>query len=182
MRRRLSIASIVFALAVLAAGLVSSSPAPIFLMVDLQRSTLYAQDLTREGDAQKHVVPVATGSPGYPTPTGRYRPGQLILNPRWTPGDFARKQGAKDMPASGKSPMGIAKIPIARKGEISIHAGAEQLVLGKPVTLGCVRMSDASMRGLLDWLDENGALAAPRLLENGETSRDFVRPIIVEVY
>ena len=56
-----------------------------------------------------------------------------------------------------------------------MHGGAHPLLLGKPVSLGCVRALDADLLVLLDWLEERGALAGDRPAAAGERLQAFRR-------
>lgn len=154
---------------------------PILVEVSLADGTFQASDITRGTQGATISAQVATGSPAFPTPRGDYSPSRLILNPQWQPGVFARANGAELMPASGETPMGLAKIPLANGGAVALHGGATPLVLGKPVSLGCVRMTDADMAALISWLDRSGALAPPRPQPNGEIIRAFRRPVRISV-
>jgi hypothetical protein len=77
--------------------------------------------------------------------------------------------------------MGIAKIPLDAQG-FALHGGADPLLLGKPVSLGCVRLADADMLVLLAWLEKAGALAAPRAAAGGELHQALRRRVIFEVH
>jgi len=151
----------------------------ISVRVDLERFELVAVDARRPAQAAL-VLPVATGSPAHPSPAGRYRPRAVVRNPGWTPGVKARARGAEPMDPSGTTPMGIAKIPLSGDG-FAVHGGANRLVLGKPVSLGCVRLSDPDMLELLAWLDRAGALAPARSRPNGEIHQSLRRPVAFEV-
>jgi len=76
--------------------------------------------------------------------------------------------------------MGVAKIPLTSEG-LALHGGADPLLLGKPVSLGCVRLADADMLRLLDWLDGAGALASPRAAAGGELHQSLRRRVTFEV-
>ena len=78
--------------------------------------------------------------------------------PAGSPAAQAREWGAEPMDPSDHTPMGVAKIPLAGNG-FALHGGANPIVVGKPVSLGCVRLSDPDMLALLAWLDRAGALA-----------------------
>ena len=82
--------------------------------------------------------------------------------------------GARRVPASPDGPLGVAKIPIA--GEYALHGGASWLTVGKPVTLGCLRATDESIRTLIDWLEGRGALARRPVARAGERPQPFARP------
>jgi lipoprotein-anchoring transpeptidase ErfK/SrfK len=150
----------------------------IQVRVDLERFELVAVDARRPEDAL--VLPIATGSPEHPSPAGRYVPSEVVRNPGWKPGTKAREWGAQPVDPSEDGPMGVAKIPLTASG-FAVHGGADALVVGKPVSLGCVRLSDADMLALLDWLDRAGALAPARPRENGEIHQALRRPVAFEV-
>jgi hypothetical protein len=147
--------------------------------VDLERFELVAID-ARTPDEAALVLPVATGSPEHPSPAGRYTPREVVRNPGWKPGRQARAWGAQEIEPSDTGPMGVAKIPLTGDG-FAVHGGANPLVVGKPVSLGCVRLSDPDMLALLEWLDRAGALAGPRTRSNGEIHHALRRPVAFEV-
>jgi hypothetical protein len=148
------------------------------VQIDLERFELSASD--PRGDAEPLRLAVATGSPAHPSPRGRFRPWLVVRNPAWRPGPVARSRGAEPIDASGETPMGVAKIALDRSG-FALHGGADPLLLGKPVSLGCLRLSDADMLRLLEWLDQAGALAAPRPADGGELHQWLRRPVTFEV-
>jgi lipoprotein-anchoring transpeptidase ErfK/SrfK len=150
----------------------------VHVRVDLERFELVAVD-ARVPEAAL-VLPVATGSPRHPSPPGRYVPREVVRNPAWKPGNKARAWGAVPLAPSEDGPMGIAKIPLTGDG-FAVHGGANPLVVGKPISLGCVRLSDADMQALLDWLERAGALAEPRTRANGEIHHALRRPVAFEV-
>jgi hypothetical protein len=147
--------------------------------IDLARFELAALDLRAGGEPL--VLAVATGTPANPTPTGRFRPWVVVRNPAWRPGPSARVRGAEAAEASEHTPMGIAKIPLDSQG-FTLHGGADPLLLGKPVSLGCVRLADADMLALLGWLERAGALAAPRATPGGELHQALRRRVTFEVH
>lgn len=130
----------------------------IVLQVDPEHFQLTAHDL--RDSSQGPRFPVVLGSPHHPTPRGTFRIYSVVREPAWTPGPEARARGAERIPPSAQGPLGVAKIPFARGG-LALHGGAEPLVLGKPVSLGCIRATDEALLELLAWLEERGALAAP---------------------
>jgi hypothetical protein len=150
----------------------------ILLEVDRERFELTTRDLGADADGP--LLSVALGSPANATPTGDFRLHQVIRNPEWRPGRIARAAGAEPVPASSSGPLGIAKIPFAPDG-IALHGGAHPLVLGKPVSMGCVRLADSDLLGLLDWLDAQGVLGPQREKPNGERPQGFRRPVRLRV-
>lgn len=127
----------------------------------------------RTGDAGPEI-PVAIGSPAHPSPTGEFKVWQVVHDPAWNPGQTARALGAQRVPAGPDGPLGVAKIPI--RGEYALHGGANWLTVGKPLTLGCLRATDASIIELIAWLELRGALAAKPAKRSGEKPQAFVRP------
>ena len=150
----------------------------LLLELDLERFSLTARDL-RHPDTGPSLR-VVTGSPGHPTPPGVFPIFGVVRSPAWDPGHTARRLGAAPVPPSLDGPLGVAKIAFARDG-IALHGGADPLLLGKPVSLGCVRALDADLLALLDWLDERGGLLAARQMPDGELHQGFRRPAHIRV-
>jgi len=150
----------------------------VHVRVDLARFELVAVD-ARQPEAAL-VLPIAIGSPEHPSPAGHYAPSEVVRNPGWQPGMQAREWGAEPMDPSDHTPMGVAKIPLAGNG-FALHGGANPIVIGKPVSLGCVRLSDPDMLALLAWLEKAGALAPGRPRANGEIHQALRRPVAFEV-
>jgi len=140
--------------------------------LDRQTYRVHVVDLA-SGEAGPEV-PVAIGSPAHPSPRGEFRVWQVVHDPAWNPGQTARSLGARRVPPSPDGPLGIAKIPIL--GEYALHGGASWLTVGKPVTLGCLRATDESIRELILWLESRGALARPPAQHSGERPQAFARP------
>src|SRR5262245_32030197 len=172
--------STTFRIAIVASlALVAAARDPgVRVRVDLGRFELVAVDTRRPSETL--VLPIATGSPAHPSPAGRYAPREVVRNPGWKPGVQARAWGAEPMEPGEDTPMGVAKIPLTGDG-FAIHGGANPILVGKPVSLGCVRLSDADMLALLAWLDRGGALGSPHAASNGEIHQRLRRPVAFEV-
>lgn len=149
------------------------------LELDRSRYQLVARD-ARDG-TEGPSLPVTIGSPAHPTPAGDFALHQVVLRPAWTPTPRLERKGALPEPPSDDGPMGVAKLPFAEGGVIALHGGATPLVLGKPVSNGCVRALDADLLGLLAWLDARGALGPAEARSNGESARRFTRPARIHV-
>jgi len=149
--------------------------AGVELALDRERFTLEARD-GRSGE-RGPVLRVVLGSPAAPTPGGRFPLHRVILNPAWHPGETARAAGAEPSAPSLDGPMGVAKLPFADGGEIALHGGGDPLLLGKPVSSGCVRASDADLLRLIAWLEERDVLGPARTTEEGEVHRPLLRPV-----
>lgn len=162
------------------AGATQASGDPgLVLELDRERFEVVARDAgTGETGPRARIV---LGSPASDTPSGEYRVGRLILNPAWTPSDAAQEAGATRMPPSLDGPMGVAKIPFAETGSIALHGGGDALLLGKPVSGGCVRTLDADLLRIAAWLLERDALAPAEVRPNGEIHRSFQRPVLLHV-
>ncbi|MFI5316954.1 MAG: L,D-transpeptidase [Myxococcota bacterium] len=171
--------TLALASALLALGALGATRDPgVRVRLDLTRFELVAVDGRRPNEPI--VLPIATGSPAHPSPRGHYSPHEIVRNPGWQPGAQARAWGAESMDPSDHTPMGVAKIPLASNG-FALHGGANPILVGKPVSLGCVRLSDADMLSFLDWLDRAGALAPARPSDNGEVHQKLRRPVAFEV-
>ncbi|HEY8154587.1 MAG TPA: L,D-transpeptidase [Myxococcota bacterium] len=144
----------------------------VLLELDRDAYVVVARDL-RAG-VNGPALRVAVGSPAHPTPTGSFPLREVVHNPGWSPGPTARRAGARPEPPSKKGPLGAAKIPF--QGTYALHGGSRPLLLGKPITLGCLRSADPELLELLTWLGQQGALGAERRLASGELHQSFVRP------
>jgi len=104
-----------------------------------KRLTLY------RGGEQYRSWPVATGTPGHPTPAGEFTITQKRYMPTWgNPGSA----WAADMPASippgPSNPLGVRALNLNIPG-IRIHGTSNIASLGTAASHGCVRMSNSSV-------------------------------------
>ena len=166
-------------LALVAGSLLGAADPGILLELDRERFEIQVRDLRddREGPALRVVI----GSPSHPTPAGDFAIHRVVRNPRWTPGEIARGRGAHEIAASSDGPLGVAKISFG-PGGVALHGGARRLLIGKGVSLGCVRALDADLLALLDWLDAAGALGEPQPGEQGEVTQRFQRRARIVVH
>jgi hypothetical protein len=162
------------------AGAAEASDPGLVLDLDRERFELGSFD-ARSGEAGPRVR-IVLGSPANETPDGDHRVGRVILNPAWQPSEAALESGAEWTPPSLDSPMGVAKIPFAATGSIALHGGGDLMLLGKPVSGGCVRARDADLLRILAWLLEQGALGPPVLQPDGEVHRSFQRRVVLRVH
>ena len=123
------------------------------------------------------TIAVALGSPAMATPTGTFPLERVILSPSWRPGNVAKNAGAVPEPASLDTPMGAVKIPFAADGIIALHGGGDTRVLGKRVSAGCIRATDADLLRVVAWLDRHDALLPDVEVVGGELHRRFQRPV-----
>lgn len=158
--------------------LAGSADPGLLLELDRERFTLTARDLRHGVDGP--TLRVVTGSPAHATPAGSFPVYAVVRNPGWEPGETARGLGARPLPPSDGGPLGVGKISFGPDG-IALHGGADPLLLGKPVSLGCVRALDEDFLALLAWLDARGGLLAPRRQPDGELHQGFRRPARVVV-
>jgi hypothetical protein len=151
----------------------------ILLELDREGYQLSVLDLrSREPGPPIRVV---LGSPAHSTPAGSYPVSRVILNPAWQPSDEALAAGAEGLPPSLDGPMGVAKIPFAELGSVALHGGGDLLLLGKPVSGGCVRARDADLLRVIAWLYRQGVLGPALPQEDGEVHRFFQRPVRMRV-
>lgn len=167
------------ALAFAASAANASGDPGVLLELDREHFEVAARD-QRSGDLGPRIR-IVLGSPAHDTPSGDYPVGRVILNPAWRPSSEAMAAGAEPMPPSTKSPMGVAKIPFAETGSIALHGGGDPLLLGKPVSGGCVRARDADLLRMVAWLLERDALAPASVQPDGEVHRAFQRPVRLRV-
>jgi hypothetical protein len=162
------------AVALLAVLLLGAGDPGLVLELDRAQFVITTRDL-RDG-SEGPTLPVALGSPFSATPPGDFPLREVVYNPAWHPGPEASAAGADPEPPSPSGPMGVAKIPFADGGMVALHGGADPRVLGKRVSLGCVRTADEDMLTLLAWLGDHGALAADAPTTGGEEHRLLRRP------
>ncbi len=160
-------------------GATAADDAGLLLELDRERFELVARD-RRSGDLGPRIR-IVLGSPAHDTPSGDYPIGRVILNPSWRPTDQAMAAGAVPKPPSTTGPMGVAKIPFAETGSIALHGGGDSLLLGKPVSGGCVRARDSDLLRIVAWLVAQDALAPAEIQPAGEVHRSFRRPVRLRV-
>lgn len=95
------------------------------------------------------VYTVSTGTPQYPTPLGRFRVVQKLVNPSWT--NPAPDGWGKDMPAyippGPDNPLGTRALQLNAPG-ILIHGTQNVRALGSPASHGCIRMKMSEIEAL----------------------------------
>jgi hypothetical protein len=161
-------------------GLVAGTSDPgVLLELDRARYEVRVRDLA--SGAVGPSLRVVLGSPAHPTPTGDYPLHVVVRNPGWSPGETARSYGAHPVAPSAAGPLGVGKIPFADRGEIALHGGANPLLLGKPISLGCARATDQDLLRLFEWLEQQRALERPVAVAGGELRQYFRRPARVTV-
>ena len=152
------------------------------VVIELDRESYQVRARDLASGVEGPSLRVVLGSPAHPTPSGEFPLNLVVRNPGWSPGAVARSFGARAVAPSGAGPLGVGKIPFAERGEIALHGGANPLLLGKPVSLGCARATDADLLRLFRWLEERGALQRPVTVASGELHQYFRRPARVSVH
>lgn len=147
------------------------------LVMELESATFELSVRDARNGERGPTILVSLGSPEQATPLGVFPLERIILNPSWRPGVVAKTTGALPEPASLTTPMGAVKIPFALNGVIALHGGGDERALGKPLSAGCVRATDADLLRMIAWLDEKEALTSATEVQNGEIHRIFKRPI-----
>jgi len=151
------------------------------VLLELDRGSFEVSARDLASGAEGPSLRVVLGSPAHPTPSGSYPLFVVVRNPGWSPGAIARSAGAHEIAPSADGPLGVGKIPFAERGEIALHGGANPLLLGKPVSLGCARATDEDLLKLFDWLERQRALRRPEAVAGGELRQYFRRPARVSV-
>lgn len=118
--------------------------------------------------------PIATGSAGYPTPTGIYRIISKIENPSWyNPGS----SWARGMPAvigpGPNNPLGTKALELDAPG-ILIHATPDRGSIGYSVSHGCIRMTEENEAELFELVPEGTRVA---IVEAGPPRPRPARPV-----
>jgi hypothetical protein len=153
-----------------------SSTTAEFVM-EIESSTFELSVREAHSGERGPTIRVALGSPAQATPVGRFPLERIILSPAWQPGKVAKERGARSEPASLHTPMGAVKIPFAADGVIALHGGGDRRALGKPISSGCVRATDADLLRVIAWLDSHDALMSAQEAHNGEIHRRFRRTV-----
>ena len=94
-----------------------------------------------QGQRRVATHPVAVGSAEWPTPTGEWTIGQVILNPRWIPPEesWAEDDSIAE-PGDPDNPLGRAQL--VYRAPNSIHGTQDTASLGKAVSHGSIRVSN----------------------------------------
>lgn len=104
---------------------------------------------------RKHAktYPVATGTPGYPTPHGKFRVTVKRRNPTWVNpwADWSLNMPARIGPGPN-NPLGTRALNISASG-IRIHGTPDASSIGGPASHGCIRMFMHDAEELFDRVD-----------------------------
>jgi len=173
--RPISVAFVVLGMSLLIG---SSGDPGLLLVLDREHFELHARDL-RDG-VEGPTLRVSLGSPSHRTPAGRYPIYEVVRDPGWNPGPDARALGATKLSPSSDGPLGVAKLPFG-PGGFAVHGGANPLLLGKPVSLGCVRTLNEDLLALLDWMDRRSALEGVVPQPDGEQHQQVARRVQILV-
>lgn len=113
------------------------------------------------GEEMLHSYPVAVGQSKYPTPTGEFRIGRVIWNPRWVPpnSDWAKDKTPKE-PGDPDNPMGKVKL-FFQEPDYYIHGTEVEESLGSAASHGCLRMANREVVDLARLVMEHGGETRP---------------------
>jgi hypothetical protein len=119
------------------------------LLIDTGANRL---DLYLDGKLSK-AYPVATGTPGYPTPHGQFHITSKRMNPTWgNPwADWSMNMPAFIGPGPG-NPLGTRAMNLSAGG-IRIHGTPNAASIGGPASHGCIRMYMRDAEELFDIVD-----------------------------
>jgi lipoprotein-anchoring transpeptidase ErfK/SrfK len=120
--------------------------------VDLNRR----QVIVLDGGQIVHRFSVAVGAPGSPTPTGAF-----AVTDRLSTGDPAGPYGCCILALSAVAPHAIQGWTGGNR--IAIHSTPETTTIGQPVSHGCLRLTLAQGR----WLIEHIPLGTPTVISDG---------------
>ncbi|MEO6527651.1 MAG: L,D-transpeptidase family protein [Gemmatimonadaceae bacterium] len=127
----------------------SASKSRLRLEVDVAARKLYVYD----GEARVATQSVAVGSPEWPTQTGAWTVRQVVWNPAWIPPDesWAEQRTAKK-PGAPDNPLGRAQL--VYDPPRTIHGTNDPASIGKAVSHGSIRLSNAAVTSLARQLME----------------------------
>ncbi|HEX7050610.1 MAG TPA: L,D-transpeptidase [Longimicrobiales bacterium] len=155
---------------------------PLRLVLNLSARRLYVY----EHGERTHSYTVAVGQPGHRTPTGNFRITRVVWNPWWRPPDRAWARGERPTPPGPNNPMGRVKMYF--RDLYYIHGTPHTGTLGRAVSHGCVRMSNANAIALARLVHKYGSPGVSeetidRLVAHSSRTRTIwlERPIPLEV-
>lgn len=123
-----------------------------FERVILVRTGSNKLDLYVDGKVGR-AYPVATGTPGYPTPHGQFKITAKRRNPTW---GNPWAPWSMNMPAfigpGPNNPLGTRALNISASG-IRIHGTPDAASIGGPASHGCIRMYMGDAEELFDLVD-----------------------------
>lgn len=103
--------------------------------------------------------PVAVGSAEWPTPTGEWTVGQVIINPRWHPPEESWAEDEEVVePGDPENPLGRAQL--VYRAPNSIHGTNEPASLGQAVSHGSIRVANEVAIRLARMVMEAGGAAS----------------------
>jgi L,D-transpeptidase ErfK/SrfK len=91
--------------------------------------------------------PIASGKPGWETPTGSFQVTQMLKNPTW---QHPLKETI--VPPGSNNPLGDRWIAFWTDGKnfIGFHSTPNEQTVGTPASRGCIRMKNKDIRELFD--------------------------------
>ncbi len=150
--------------------------APLRVEVDLVARQLRVLEGANDTVA---THPVAVGSEEWPTRTGSWTIGQVVLNPEWIPPDEEWAEEAEGrQPGDPANPLGRAQLVYDLPR--SIHGTNNPESIGKAVSHGSIRVSNTVALELARLLiDRTGAGDASSLMASAK--RDSSEKILVDL-
>jgi lipoprotein-anchoring transpeptidase ErfK/SrfK len=117
-----------------------------------------------ENGVVTHSWLVATGTGGYPTPTGRYTIAEKRYMPTWV--NPAPQGWGKDLPASippgVANPLGVRALNWSGVSGIRFHGTSDIGSLGNSASHGCVRLSNSDIVELYDLVSKGTTIISVR--------------------
>jgi lipoprotein-anchoring transpeptidase ErfK/SrfK len=92
------------------------------------------------GESLKRTMPVAVGTPGHPTPAGRFEIVDMQRNPTWYPPDSRWAEGLGPVSPGRGNPLGTRWMGISAPA-IGMHGTPQPETLGTRASHGCIRLS-----------------------------------------
>lgn len=108
------------------------------IVINIPEFTLFLYD----GEALVKSYPIAVGKPQSQSPIGVYHIVSKITDPTWNP-----PRGGEPVPPGPDNPLGRRWLGLSAHG-YGIHGNNNPSSIGKPVSLGCIRMRNQDIEEL----------------------------------
>ena len=119
------------------AGLMGVPQMRVVVNIPAYRLDVYA------GDSLVRSMPVAVGSPRFPTPRGDFAISSVEWNPWWIPPDRPWASRERPMPPGTENPMGRVKLNF--RPLYFLHGTPLARSIGSAASHGCIRLANADV-------------------------------------
>jgi lipoprotein-anchoring transpeptidase ErfK/SrfK len=162
----------------------SAADAPMRLEVDVAARRLYVLRNGQPADTHR----VAVGSEKWPTQPGQWTVTQVVWNPEWVPPDESWAE-EREPRKSGDPKNPLGRVQLVYDPPRSIHGTNQPSSIGKAVSHGSIRMTNADLTELAKQVMEAGGAAKDdawvKQAQANRTEKQIVqlpRPVPIRVY